>query len=213
MKFKSLNPKFELDMITNGDFECIVGIDEVGRGSWAGPVAVGAYVFTLDCKQCRGINDSKLLSLGKRESAYKRLSQHRYFVKYGEIEEINQIGIGKTIERLVADLVREVNLMHSKSFFVIDGQFAKSFGKNTMKAIQADSTYYSVAAASIMAKVQRDRLMKELHHDYPVYGFNTNVGYPTKKHIKALNEHGPSEVHRKSFEPIGKLFSELRLGI
>src|SRR5690606_421319 len=147
MKFKSLNPKFELDMVSNGDFECIVGIDEVGRGSWAGPVAVGAYIYTIDCRQCRGINDSKLLTLEKRESAYKRLSRHRYLVKYGDIEEINKAGIGKTIERLVADLVSEINLLHPKSFFVIDGQFAKSFGKNTMKTIQADSTYYSVAAA------------------------------------------------------------------
>jgi len=82
-----------------------------------------------------------------------------------------------------------------------------------MKTIQADSTYYSVAVASILAKVQRDRFMRLAHKDYPVYGFNTNVGYPTKKHIKALNEYGPSEIHRKSFEPIGRLFDELKLGI
>ncbi len=154
-----------------------------------------------------------MLNLQKRENKYKFLCNDKYFVKFGEVEEINSVGIGKTIERLISNIVEEVNDVYRRNHIVIDGQFRKNFGENTIKRIKADSTYYSVAAASILAKVERDRLMKNLHATFPNYGFNTNVGYPTQKHIKALELYGPTLIHRSSFSPIGKMLDKIILDI
>lgn len=203
---KSILPQYEKNIILENGFDCVVGIDEVGRGSWAGPVAVGAYIYSLDCENCDGVNDSKLVKFLKREQIYSVLSSHDYLVKFGDINSINELGIGKTIENLITEIVEFINSKFTRSHIIIDGQFAKNFGENTIKRIKADSTFYSVAAASILAKVERDRLMKSLHDSHPEYGFNTNVGYPTKKHIESLTQFGPCELHRKSFKPIGLYF-------
>jgi ribonuclease HII len=202
MKFEFLNPVYESNLISEKGFNCIVGIDEVGRGSWAGPVAVGAYIYTKKCQLVEGIQDSKLIKLSKREECYKNFKEEDYLVKFGEVEVIDSIGIGKTIEKLIVDIISEVRNSYRKPFFIIDGQFTVNFGNDSIKRIKADSTYYSVAAASILAKVERDRLMKKLHLSYPNYGFDTNVGYPTKKHIEGLNKFGVTILHRKSYEPI-----------
>lgn len=197
-----LNSGFENNLIRDKKYSCIVGIDEVGRGSWAGPVAVGAYIYSGKCKEISGVQDSKQLKLSQREECYSYLSQDEFIVEFGEVELIDSIGIGKTIEKLISDIISQVRRSYNSPFFIIDGQFSTDFGKDSIKKPKADSTYYCVASASILAKVQRDRLMKSLHTKFPEYGFDTNVGYPTKKHIAALEKYGVTSLHRKSYAPI-----------
>ncbi len=197
-----LKPSFEIDFLSNTDnnYKRIIGIDEVGRGSWAGPVAVGAYIYDLSSEFVMGITDSKKLSLKKRLTVYPLLSSHKYHVKLGAVEMINKYGVGKTIEKLILQLVNEFN--DGETFFLIDGLFRQDFGINSKKIIRGDSTYYSVAAASILAKVERDSLMTELEKKYTGYGFDKHKGYGTRFHIEALTSLGVSEVHRTSFKSI-----------
>ncbi len=194
-----LKPKYEKQLLKKG-YTRIVGIDEVGRGCWAGPVAVGAFVYDMNTEYVKGVNDSKLIVSKQREKLFKKLSKFNYIVKFGEVDTINKVGIGKTIEILITEIVDQLN--DGNTFFTIDGQFSKNFGKDTMKAIKADSTYYCVGAASILAKVTRDKLMSELHESYPDYLFNRNKGYPSPFHRNILKEKGFCELHRTSFAPI-----------
>jgi ribonuclease HII len=201
MKVKYLKPKFEKEFLKT--YSRVVGIDEVGRGSWAGPVAVGAFIYDSNCKLVKGVNDSKLVAGNQRKELFKPLSKYEYRVNFGEVEVINKIGIGKTIENIITNIVDELN--DGKTFFIIDGQFSKNFGEHTMKAIKADSTYYCVGAASILAKVIRDNFMMEIHNNYPDYDFYKNKGYPSPFHRNALREKGFCEIHRKSFAPIREM--------
>lgn len=200
-----LNLEFEKNLILSDNYDCIVGIDEVGRGSWAGPVAVGGYLFKLDTEEFEGVNDSKLVKKDKRSSLYSFLKNHSHYVVFKEVEEIDSVGIGRTIQNAILEIIDKVTLEYSNPFFIVDGQFSIDFGRNVIKKNKADSTFYSVAAASILAKVERDSLMLELHKSYPEYFFNSNVGYPTRKHLDSLSKFGPSPIHRKSFKPIRDL--------
>jgi len=200
---KFLSPKFELELISSQEYTRVVGIDEVGRGCWAGPVAVGAYVFEVTSKKVKRVIDSKMLNKLQREEAHAKLSQHEYLVSYGELEDINSVGVGKTIEHLIQEIIQKFN--NSKTFFLIDGQFAANFGKNSKKFIRGDSTFYSIAAASILAKVERDRLMEKLDLEYPEYGFARHKGYGTKAHREALARLGVCNLHRTSYIPIQNL--------
>lgn len=200
---------FSKDRLLLNDFnaDIIVGIDEVGRGAWAGPVCVGAYVLDLNNHtQLEGVNDSKLINPTKRHLLSNELSKSTFMVLTGDLNSINSIGIGKTISNLITDAVNKLTLitekLSKKAVFIIDGQFSVNFGDHTLKQNKADCTYYSVAAASIIAKVYRDKLMQELHNSYNHYGFNNNKGYPTKYHLNALKLYGVSPIHRTSFSPI-----------
>jgi ribonuclease HII len=203
---KSLTSEKEHLLLDQG-YEYIIGIDEVGRGAWAGPAAVGGFAYKIGDEVIEGVNDSKQVSIKLRESLYPQLKMFKHLIKFGELELIDSIGIGKTIETLVVQIVEEFNNeFDGKVFFIVDGQFSFNFGTNSIKENKADENYYSVAAASILAKVERDRLMRQFHIQYPEYGFETNVGYPSSLHRKVLNELGPTLIHRKSFRPIKSYF-------
>lgn len=198
---KFLSPKFELEIISSGEYDLVVGIDEVGRGCLAGPVAMGGYLFQPLNQVFRGIHDSKKLTEDLREKKYLKLINHDYIVEYGSVELIDKKGIGKVLHGIIESIINQFTekYINKNILFLIDGQFAKDFGQNTRKLIKGDSTYYSIAAASILAKVERDRLMKDLHSSYPNYGFIRNKGYATKFHRKMIKEFGLSDLHRKSF--------------
>lgn len=181
----------------------IIGIDEVGRGCWAGPVAVGAYIFEFNSKLLDKIHDSKQLSKIQRDSVYKELSTHSYSVLLGNLDEINEVGIGKTVEHLIDRVIERYYDNHT--YFLIDGQFSKSFCDHSAKVIHGDATYYSIAAASILAKVERDTLMEKFDSEYPAYGFAKHKGYATKFHRDALARLGVTDLHRTSFTPIRDL--------
>jgi ribonuclease HII len=203
----SLTTEFEMNLLNQG-YESIIGIDEVGRGCWAGPVAIGVFRFDINHIYNPNIliNDSKKLSMAQREDSYKHLSAFNHAILWGEVSTINELGIGKTIEMLISDAVNRY--WSSKTLILIDGQFSKDFGTNTKKLIKGDSTYYSIASASILAKVERDRLMTQLSQNYPLYNFEKHKGYGTKNHIEALNNFGITEIHRTNYKPIMNLLKK-----
>lgn len=185
----------------------IVGIDEVGRGPLAGPV-IAAAVILPPSFDTTNINDSKKLSLSLRNKEYEKIiNQAKYSIGVASIKEIEDFNILKAsllaMKRALAQL--KINKNYK---ILVDGPW--SFDKensNIVPKIKGDSIYPSIAAASIVAKVYRDNLMKKLSNDFPEYGWNTNFGYGTKKHISAINKHGITEHHRKSFAPIHKMLS------
>lgn len=177
----------------------MVGIDEVGRGCWAGPVAVGAYVVTSDTKVIESVRDSKQLSASKREVVARELASGKHQVVYGSVEQIDSLGIAKTIEPLIAQLVDSFS---EETYFLIDGNFSANFGDNSLQVKKGDSVHYSIAAASVLAKVARDGLMREMDSRYPGYGFAQHVGYGTVQHRTAIMQKGLTDHHRLSFEPM-----------
>jgi ribonuclease HII len=201
-----LTPSLELDILNSTDYIRVVGIDEVGRGCLAGPVAVGAYIFTKDTETALGVDDSKKVSAKKRPSISQSLSSFStYDVLYADNVEIDSLGIAKAIEKLVAELVLKYDDMGT--VFLIDGRFKRDFGPNTRQVIHGDATYYSIAAASIVAKVERDSLMDELDSKYVGYGFCRHKGYGTREHLRALEMLGLCPVHRLSYMPVKKYVS------
>jgi len=201
-RLKYLTPKNEKNLIINEKYLEVIGIDEVGRGCLAGPVYVAGYLYSLNTSAVSGINDSKLLTKAAREKVFEKIKEHLFHIEIGSVEEIDQIGIGKTIEKLISNIInffKSNNKDGRNQIYIIDGQFSKDFGTNSRKIIKADSTFYSVAAASIIAKVSRDRYMIELSEKYPQYELAKHKGYATRLHRVILEEIGQSEIHRMSF--------------
>lgn len=184
----------------------ILGIDEVGRGAFAGPLAVGGVLFNQDfaSKILRlGINDSKLLSPKKRESLYLEIKKYAIFshVEFVNLDIINEIGIGKATFLGMKKVIERANSKKQieKIFALIDG-FEVSSLKVPQKAIvKGDRLSVSIAAASVLAKVERDKLMTILSKDFPQYGFERHKGYGTLLHRNALKKFGPSVHHRIQF--------------
>lgn len=194
----------------------IAGIDEVGRGPLAGPVVAAAVIIkntprnSLGFLQADGkelvIKDSKKLSPKQREKIFKLL------VKSPSID----YGIGIVSEKVIDKVnILEASLLAMKQavrdlktypeFLLIDGQYTLEDISLSQKAIiHGDNKVYSIAIASIIAKVTRDRLMEQMHNKYPAYRFDIHKGYGTKLHLDALRKYGPCEIHRKSFKPIKK---------
>lgn len=198
-----LKPDFEKELILTKQYSKVIGIDEVGRGCWAGPTAIGVYKIDLDYEHTDGITDSKKLSELRRDKIFDELEQKNSFkIIFGDVELIDRIGIDKTIEKLIEQAYEQLN--NENTFFLIDGQFTNDFGKNVKKIIKGDSKYYSIAAASIVAKVLRDRHMLEKSIEYPGYGFEKHKGYGTKLHKESLEKYGVLDIHRKSYKPIAK---------
>jgi len=204
------NNTLELELLSRG-YKRIIGIDEVGRGAFAGPVYVAGFVYSIATPYIEGVKDSKKLTLKKRTELFSKLSDLEYVIKIGSVELINNFGIGKTIENLISEITFEQN--SSETFFLIDGYFKTVFGggggdgdgSNILQIKNGDNLHYSISCASIIAKVLRDRYMNELSFQYPQYGFDKNVGYGTATHINALRTYGITELHRRSFRPITQL--------
>jgi len=181
----------------------IAGIDEAGRGPLAGPVVAGAVILKdFDFKE--DIDDSKKLSPKKRERAYREILE-KAIVGVGIIDEktIDRINIYQATIRAMQEAVN--NLMTKPEYALVDGRM-KLPTKCPIKCIVGgDSKSLSIAAASIVAKVTRDRIMVKYDRAYPQYGFARHKGYGTKFHLAALEEHGPSPIHRFSFQPVKSL--------
>lgn len=183
----------------------ICGIDEAGRGPWAGPVVASAVI--LDPKNIpQGLNDSKKLNEAKREALFDPI---RYSSKVGigivcaaEIDEINILqATFLAMQRAFEQLVIKPDLA------LIDGNKSPNLICKTQTIIGGDAKSLSIAAASIIAKVTRDRVMHQLDQTYPHYGFGKHKGYGTAAHAAALAIHGPCAEHRKSFKPIALILS------
>lgn len=195
-----LKPDFEKSQL--GEYDVVIGIDEVGRGAWAGPVAVGFFVFSSLSESVAGVNDSKIVSKKKRDELSKILSSEMHKIFFEEVHNIDRVGIGKSIENLISKGIAEFSSKFINPLFILDGQFSKKFNENVIVKTKADSTFYSVAAASILAKVARDLRMVKESETYLGFEFEKNVGYPSHFHIKVLRELGPTKIHRRSYKPI-----------
>jgi len=190
-------------------YQYVIGVDEVGRGAFAGPVVVGAVLFKKDLNEFHldGVNDSKLLSYKKREKLNVVIKDKAlfYLTAQSSTSIINKYGVGKATQTAFRKVIRAAQnkLGTSDIFVLVDGfyiPYLRGIGiKNQKAIIKGDRKSFSIAAASIIAKVKRDRQMKNLHKKYPEYGFDRNKGYGTLKHRLAIKKYGLSKIHRKSF--------------
>ncbi len=190
-------------------YDLLVGIDEAGRGPWAGPVAIAGFIITQNIKVIEDIDDSKKLSAQKRLLVFKKLKPYKnnYTVILKSNKTIDKLGIGKTIEFAIEEIIKSIsNQFKTKRIkFLIDGYFKKNFEADFELIKKGDSKMYSIASASIIAKVTRDLEMAKLAKTYPNYKFEQHVGYGTKLHRELLEKFGPCPIHRKSYKPISKL--------
>jgi ribonuclease HII len=184
----------------NSGYSLVCGLDEVGRGCFAGPVVAGAVVFPKKIVLPSGIADSKLLTPQKREILSLEIKKTALFWAVGEISvlHINKLGIGKATQMAFRKAIS--NLGKIPDYYLIDAFFIKHLEKLKQKPIQGgDKICASISAASIIAKVYRDDLMRNLHKIYPQYNFEQNKGYGTKDHREAIKKHGLCKIHRTSF--------------
>jgi len=179
----------------------VAGIDEAGRGPLAGPVVAAAVVLPVDFV-VPGVTDSKRLSPRARDRLYDDIYSHAASVGIGIVDpaEIDRINILKA--SLAAMAIAVENLSPVPDFLLIDGLFTISSGLPQQAIVKGDSASISISAASIVAKVTRDRIMEGYGLDYPEYGFSRHKGYPTKAHRQALVRFGSCPIHRKSFSGV-----------
>ena len=179
-------------------YNVLCGVDEAGRGPLAGPVCAAAVILPENCV-LNGLNDSKKLSAKKRESLFQEICNHAisYGIAFASVDEIESLNI------LNASLLAMNRAMHELDMdfdlAIIDGNQNRGLDFHTMTIVSGDSKCASIAAASILAKVTRDRYMCDLALKYPGYGFEQHKGYGTKAHYDALRRLGPCEAHRQSF--------------
>ena len=179
-------------------YTAICGVDEAGRGPLCGPVVAAACILP-EGLYIEGLNDSKKLTEKKREALFDVICESAiaYCIAEASVEEIDEMNI------LEADLLamrRAIDGLSVKAdFAIIDGNIARDFQIPAMAVVKGDARSMSIAAASVLAKVTRDRACIELDAAYPEYGIAKHKGYGTKAHMDALREHGPSPIHRKKF--------------
>ncbi|OGI44913.1 MAG: ribonuclease HII [Candidatus Muproteobacteria bacterium RBG_16_65_31] len=184
--------------------QLIAGVDEAGRGPLAGPVLASAVIF-VPGRAVAGVADSKTLSPSRREALAERIREHAlcWAIGRAEVEEIDRLNILRAsllaMSRAVAALAQAPDMV------LVDGPHAPAVDYQVRAVIAGDATVPAISAASILAKVERDALMRELDRLYPVYGFARHKGYPTAEHLRALAEHGVSPVHRRTFAPVRQI--------
>ena len=179
-------------------YKYVCGVDEAGRGPLCGPVFAAACILP-DGLVIDGLNDSKKLTEKKREAFFDVIRENAvaYCIASASVDEINELNI------LEADLLamrRAIDGLCVKAdFALIDGNIARDFQVPARAIVKGDATSMSIAAASVLAKVARDRICADLDRDYPEYGIAKHKGYGTKDHMDALRKYGPSPIHRKKF--------------
>lgn len=194
----------------------VAGVDEVGRGPLAGPVMAGAVILPADWLKRRRrrltrnkntdprdlLNDSKKLTAAQREAVYEVITETALAWGIGTCSAayIDEAGIVAATRRAMCEAVR--GLVPQPDALLVDAVELTEPGLAVKAIIRGDALCGSIAAASIVAKVARDRLMAEMHERHPGYGFDRNKGYATVEHLRSLREHGPCEIHRRRFEPL-----------
>ncbi len=187
------------------DLAPVAGVDEAGRGPLAGPVVAGSVILSPRCDYLQ-FKDSKKLSVKRRDELFSVLTKSEAAIGVGiaTAEEIDQINILQAsllaMQRAVIDCAAGCSL--KPRFLLIDGTFTLALDIPQQALVKGESRSASIAAASIIAKVTRDRIMAEYHEQFPQYDFCRHKGYPTKAHRQAVAEHGPSPIHRKTFKGV-----------
>jgi ribonuclease HII len=192
--------------IFNLNYQTVAGVDEAGRGPLAGPVVAACVLidnnFKIDCNELKLIADSKKLSAKNREKLFKIIKEKALAVEIGvvnnkEIDRINILQASFLAMRKAID-----SLIKKPNYILVDGHFKiPQININQSAIIKGDLHVFSIAAASIIAKVSRDWLMGQYDKKYPIYNFLKHKGYGTKEHLKKIKEYGPCPIHRLSFAP------------
>jgi ribonuclease HII len=196
----------------------VAGVDEAGCGPLAGPVVAAAVVFPCGWLETglagglRGLNDSKQLTEAQREKYFATLTSHpgiRYAIASVEVEVIDRINIYQAAHRAMNLALDQLH--PPPEHVLVDGRGVKSMRFANTPLVQGDARSYSIAGASVLAKVTRDRLMREFDRLYPGYGFADHKGYGTPQHLTAISALGPCPIHRRSFSPFRPVAMELPL--
>lgn len=202
--------RFQFERVLRAEgVETVAGVDEAGRGPLAGPVVAAAVILPGEWIQTglpgalKGLNDSKQLSLEQRERFFEVLTAGadiRWAVAVVEAADIDRLNILVATHRAMAEALAE--LRPAPRHILVDGLRVKSLPHPQTPLVKGDARSYSIAAASVLAKVTRDRLMVEFDRRWPAYGFAGHKGYGTAEHLAALAAHGPCPIHRRSFAPL-----------
>lgn len=198
---------YEKEALKKG-FKTIAGVDEAGRGPLAGPVVAAAVIFPFSlCNESEGIfnlgiRDSKKLTAVQRENISLKIFQNAVSIGLGIVwtDEIERINILNAAQKAMANAVDR--LTSHPDFLIIDGPFKIPHAAEQLPIIKGDSLSVSIAAASIIAKVARDRIMDGYHHLFPEYKFKNHKGYGTSCHLESIKRHKPSPIHRKGFKGV-----------
>lgn len=181
-----------------GNYSAICGIDEAGRGPLAGPVVAGAVILPMDC-EILYLNDSKKLSAARREELYEEIQEKALASAIGIVsnERIDEINILQATYEAMRQAVGKLEL--SPDLLLVDAVHIPELPQKQVGIVKGDAKSVSIAAASIIAKVSRDRMMLQLDQIYPEYGFAQHKGYGSQAHIAAIREYGPCPIHRQTF--------------
>jgi len=190
----------------------VVGVDEAGKGPWAGPVVAACVLIHFEKQVVKDVRDSKKMTKIQREKAFAKIVKKSSAFGIGNVseKEIDAVGIQKAVKKAMKSALKN---MKSKfgfdtSYILVDGSKTMPLRKNNIQRIKKGGLYhYSISAASVLAKVTRDKIMINLAKKYPTYGFKEHVGYGTKSHFKALKKYGVCPIHRKSFSPIKNMLA------
>ncbi|MGI9481399.1 MAG: ribonuclease HII [Hyphomicrobiales bacterium] len=204
MKADSKKPDFSLETAAlSRGFQRVAGVDEAGCGPWAGPVVAGAVVLDARNKPA-GLNDSKKLNEARREQLFEQiLATADVGIGIVDVARIDELNILKATLAAMSEAVNALSV--GPEFVLIDGNRCPELSCPTEAIVKGDSVSESIAAASIVAKVTRDRIMRDAAETFPEYGFERHKGYGTAQHQEALRKLGPCPLHRSSFAPIRAL--------
>lgn len=204
------NWKYEKELYNQG-IKYIGGVDEVGRGPLIGPVVAACCVLPSDFK-LDGLTDSKKISEKKREEYYEYIINHCLAYGIGQCspEEIDEMNIYEASRQAMIRAINEVKKKIDLEYLLIDAM-PMDIDIPTISIIKGDLKSISISAASVIAKVYRDRMMIELDKEYPMYGFKGHKGYPTRKHYDALNKYGLIDGYRKTYKPVMQIMKGEKL--
>lgn len=199
LKRSSPSLAFERELWEAGH-EILVGIDEVGRGSWAGPLTIGAAVVPKD-RRVYKIRDSKQLTEPEREALFDRIAEWctTWAVGHASVEECDSLGMSAAQKLAARRAIDGLGLGAEPDRVLLDGNWDFVARGTTVKLVKGDSRCLSIAAASVLAKVTRDRLMRAEAEHFPGYDFDLNKGYPCPRHKLALAAYGPTSIHRRAW--------------
>ncbi len=197
---RGLTQKYELQA-RKGGFVRICGVDEVGRGAWAGPIVAAGVIFDEGVK-IKGLHDSKKLTPLDRDRLYDKINEkaQRVSVQLLDNSVIDSIGVGEANAQVIRMVIDELQ----PEFALIDKATVPGIAVPHEFIIKGDGKVFSIAAASVIAKVTRDRMMAAYDEEFPGYGFTEHKGYGTSLHQAALEQFGASPIHRVSFQPISQ---------
>ncbi len=207
MKLPIPHLKYEQNLGKQGIWY-VAGLDEVGRGAWAGPLVSCAVIMRSDLPRIYKIRDSKILSKDKREALAEKIKLRALTFGIGIVDswEIEELGISRALNLAGRKAIGGLSIQ--PQFVLIDGFQLRGIGVDSQAIKGGDKLCFSIAAASIIAKVTRDKIMGDFHRQYPQYRFDLHKGYGTKLHQKMLEKYGPCSIHRKNYKPIKSIFNK-----